>query len=460
MICADQRQWTSFDEQSQPVHESSLQPVITCFRGIIMALVLLLLVQTFLVEGLLTRLVVSGMSMSPTFHGTHFLLHCSQCATVFCVETDDDVRITPNQLPLRWGTCPTCAFSQVPVPADARRMGDRIVVNRAALSLRAIRRWDTVLFRLPEDGTLTVKRIVGLPGETVEIRDGDIFINGQIAVKPWTVQKAMRIPVLFGRWEMQPGKLPGTFEFAWHPIRTAPYALSLLQTEMAPGNPLYGVTNQLCENQWRIEPPNGIFPVRDLMLEFEWRPEASKRLCVRACSSDQSFDLLFDPVQKNVTVTLNGIQRSCYFSSGTKETHRIAISLFDRQLLVAVDGKEAKGNGKEESGETVNFLPPVPCLLSPRSPFAVSFPENAGQSAAEQEAAFARQITNLRVWRDAYYTHNSGNTQATCVTIPSGCYYVLGDNSSFSSDSRSWHNPFIAHRYLIGIVTAYSTPAH
>ena len=410
----------------------------TMVRMAVSALVLVLFVRTFLAEGLLTRFVVSGASMSPALHGAHFVLRCPECATAFCVETEEEARPLPNELPLRWGTCPACSFAQVPVPADAWRPGDRIWVNRAAVSLRAIRRWDAVLFRSPEDGRLTVKRIVGLPGETLEIRDGDIFINGQIAVKSLAVQRAMRIPVLYGRWEMQPGRVDETYELAYHPIRNVPHNSQLTTRN----SQLSGVTNQLCENQWRIEPPNSIYPVRDLMLEFDWQPDDNMPLCVRAMTCNLQLPMPLAAKQ-------NG-------------THKVEISLFDRRLLVTVDGviMVEKPLDHESQQSTDGY------------PFAFSLSENSGRPQSEHEAAIKRQVTNLRVWRDVYYMSGFGlqtsgfrKSPAERVpkpevrspkpeSIPVGCYYVLGDNSSFSSDSRHWHKPFVAHRDLIGIVTA------
>lgn len=42
------------------------------------------------------------------------------------------------------------------------------------------RRWDIIAFRYPADPATTfVKRLVGLPGETIFIQDGAVWINGQ-----------------------------------------------------------------------------------------------------------------------------------------------------------------------------------------------------------------------------------------------------------------------------------------
>jgi signal peptidase I len=57
-------------------------------------------------------------------------------------------------------------------------MGNRIVVNKLVYLNKGPERGDVVVFISPEDkNNLYVKRIVGLPGESVEIRDGKIFID-------------------------------------------------------------------------------------------------------------------------------------------------------------------------------------------------------------------------------------------------------------------------------------------
>ncbi len=71
--------------------------------------------------------------------------------------------------------------------------GDRIFVNKLAYGLKVpfttihLARWDTpergdiVVFNSPEDGVRLVKRVIGLPGDVIEIRDNHVFINGQRA---------------------------------------------------------------------------------------------------------------------------------------------------------------------------------------------------------------------------------------------------------------------------------------
>lgn len=58
--------------------------------------------------------------------------------------------------------------------------GDRIIVNRLAYAFGEPQRGDIVTFIYPDDGeTLYLKRIMGLPGETIEGIDGVVYINGE-----------------------------------------------------------------------------------------------------------------------------------------------------------------------------------------------------------------------------------------------------------------------------------------
>lgn len=57
--------------------------------------------------------------------------------------------------------------------------GDRLIGNRLAYMNDAPERGDIIIFRYPDDEEeLYVKRVIGLPGETVDITDGKIYIDG------------------------------------------------------------------------------------------------------------------------------------------------------------------------------------------------------------------------------------------------------------------------------------------
>jgi signal peptidase I len=59
------------------------------------------------------------------------------------------------------------------------QIGDRLFVNKVVYHIRDPKRGEIVLFKSPyKDGREFVKRLIGLPGETVEIRKGIVYING------------------------------------------------------------------------------------------------------------------------------------------------------------------------------------------------------------------------------------------------------------------------------------------
>ena len=64
--------------------------------------------------------------------------------------------------------------------------GERILVNKFLYYFGDIDRGDVVVFWYPEDPELSfIKRVVALPGETVEIRSGAVFVNGTLMEEPY-----------------------------------------------------------------------------------------------------------------------------------------------------------------------------------------------------------------------------------------------------------------------------------
>ena len=92
-------------------------------------------------------------------------------------------------------------------------VGDHLLVNkfvfgptdssleRALLPMREPRRGDVIVFKYPEDPTRDfIKRVIGLPGESVELRNKRVFINGQ------EIDRAVRALPAAPRWPAQPGR--------------------------------------------------------------------------------------------------------------------------------------------------------------------------------------------------------------------------------------------------------------
>ena len=81
-----------------------------------------------------------------------------------------------------------------------------VLINRLCYRIREPQRFDVIAYSLEGEERLQIKRIVGLPGETIEIRDGKVYADGEMLKLPCetaSVDIAGRAaePVLLGRDE-------------------------------------------------------------------------------------------------------------------------------------------------------------------------------------------------------------------------------------------------------------------
>lgn len=109
---------------------------------------------------------VSSGSMATTLLGAHHVAACDRCALSWPVGASD------YRGPLPSARCPNCSAA-IRLPQDEPIVaGDRMLADKDSKS----KRWDLIVFKNPADGvTPFVDRLVGLPGEVVEIIDGDIY---------------------------------------------------------------------------------------------------------------------------------------------------------------------------------------------------------------------------------------------------------------------------------------------
>jgi signal peptidase I len=61
--------------------------------------------------------------------------------------------------------------------------GDRFLVNKTTYQRRFVCRGDEVVFRVRSEGVNWVKRVIALPGDTVEVKDNEVLVNGQPLVR-------------------------------------------------------------------------------------------------------------------------------------------------------------------------------------------------------------------------------------------------------------------------------------
>ena len=65
----------------------------------------------------------------------------------------------------------------------------RVVVEKVTYRLlHGPRRGDIVVIDLPEQTDMLIKRVVGLPGETIEVRNGEVYIEGEKLAQSWVVK--------------------------------------------------------------------------------------------------------------------------------------------------------------------------------------------------------------------------------------------------------------------------------
>lgn len=82
--------------------------------------------------------------------------------------------------------------------------GEFVLVNRMAYRIGDPQRGDIIVFRsINENGLDLIKRIIGLPGDRVQVRDGQVMVNGQALSEPYIAAP----PRYSGEWEVPQGFL-------------------------------------------------------------------------------------------------------------------------------------------------------------------------------------------------------------------------------------------------------------
>jgi signal peptidase I len=89
------------------------------------------------------------------------------------------------------------------------KVGDRVLVNKLSYDLHGVHRGDIVVFKKPPNDTAPgindlIKRVIGLPGETIAAQDGQVDINGHPLAEPWLPKGVTTAP--FGPQTIPPGE--------------------------------------------------------------------------------------------------------------------------------------------------------------------------------------------------------------------------------------------------------------
>ncbi|MDE3077843.1 MAG: signal peptidase I [Chloroflexota bacterium] len=73
-------------------------------------------------------------------------------------------------------------YSMEPTLQDSQYL----IVNKVGLHFSQLQRGDIIVFRYPLDPTKSfVKRVIALPGDSVEVRDGKVSVDGQVLKEPY-----------------------------------------------------------------------------------------------------------------------------------------------------------------------------------------------------------------------------------------------------------------------------------
>ncbi len=158
-------------------------------ESIIFALILAFLFRTFEAEAF----VIPTGSMAPTLYGRHKEANCEKCGAHIVVGASEEFNAEAGALyegsRLLAALCPNCRFENKQLKDALAFNGDRILVNKFPYEIGEPDRWDVFVFKYPQEPDINyIKRLVGLPGETIRIRQGNLYLwdgkTEQILRKP------------------------------------------------------------------------------------------------------------------------------------------------------------------------------------------------------------------------------------------------------------------------------------
>ena len=471
-------------------------------ESIAVAILLVLVVRQLVVEAFK----IPTGSMAPVLLGEHKEVRCPNCGWSFRVGSnklaDDGEVECPNcrwqwrgtggpeaGVVLRrpqwvWHRGRDVTTGRIVKGADAanrvvRKWGSRIFVNKFIYALREPRRWEVIVFVYPyskvscnncqwkgdvreiehfrcpacssDDFSIGrvnyIKRLIGLPGETIEIAGGDIYVDGKIARKPQRVQDSVWIPVVDSRYtpreEVSPAWTFGQDARFW--VRDKDSGSLLLDAADA-GRPVLAsharaITDRCAYNGAHnaiayFPNDSGSRKVGDVRIEVELTvqeagPEANVELRIEGDGHDFS---LLAPVGAGAASLLDG-GRQIKTAPGSAipkgERVKLVLENYDARVVALRDGRQLFGAPHDyQDGRE---------------------PQRAGKRVSFGASGAKVTFHRIRIHRDIHYTSRNADARGPAAyRMDDNSYFVLGDNSPESADSRAWGDPRVPKQNILG----------
>jgi hypothetical protein len=321
----------------------------------------------------------------------------------------------------------------------------------------------------PEPSINYIKRLVGLPGEQVQILDGDIYINGKISRKPPKIQNELWMPVFDN--DYQPVR-PDDRSFNGHtwaqPFKNAPGSEWITNDRESPTtfrlDSPSGRTNSLfydtsAGNDFKatyaydeVRRYDDMPYCSDLMVRFSCLatgPDARIGAALSKYGTTYQAEVRLSS-GKMVISRQRGQERTELASMpliqvpATNEETPVKFANVDHQLIFEYGGTKLTHdlgrNPQDAGGMSRSFQPGVEIFGSGRL-----------------------TLSHIAVFRDIHYTerqHGSSGVPGRATVEPfvlgEDEFFVLGDNSPNSEDCRWWHRRGKANKglnpYRCGIV--------
>jgi len=300
-------------------------------------------------------------------------------------------------------------------------------------------RWMIAVFSRQDRSGAYIKRIVGLPGDELRISRGDVFNHQEILRKPLDRLDDLLIPVYVS------GKDFGRFSEVWR-LEKGTGVLKEKGLDLLPGGrgDLILQTNREVNDGYIDDQGTycqGSHPVGDLEVALAFHPGAGLTGIeigirdgwdkIRVCFDTRGPARVFLPREK--PFDLDG--------SRLKTTGRqlLTVSNIDDRLVVKVAGECLLGSAYISENRVREIGP--------------DFRKNMVEVVFRGGGAL---LTGLTLKRDLFYTRSGDLATRESLRVQEGCYFLLGDNSANSSDSRQWG--LVHRRRLIGTPVAILWP--